>query len=79
MRCFSSKGTNMTYIRREEILGFICSKFSFYIVYDHAQLLSCVQFFATLWTTNPPDSCVHGITQARILEWIAISSSRGPL
>ena len=26
---------------------------------------------------SPPDSSVHGILQARILEWIAISSSRG--
>ena len=25
---------------------------------------------------SPPDSCVHGISQARILEWVAISSSR---
>ena len=24
-----------------------------------------------------PDSCIHGIFQARILEWIAISSSKG--
>ena len=26
---------------------------------------------------SPPDSSVHGILQARILEWVAISSSRG--
>ena len=26
---------------------------------------------------SPPGSSVHGILQARILEWIAISSSRG--
>ena len=26
---------------------------------------------------SPPDSSVHGISQARILEWFAISSSRG--
>ena len=25
---------------------------------------------------SPPGSCVHGILQARILEWVAISSSR---
>ena len=25
---------------------------------------------------SPPDSCVHGISKARILEWVAISSSR---
>ena len=27
---------------------------------------------------NPPGSFVHGILQARILEWVAICSSRGP-
>ena len=26
---------------------------------------------------SPPDSSVHGILQERILEWVAISSSRG--
>ena len=26
---------------------------------------------------SPPGSCVHGVLQARILEWIAISFSRG--
>ena len=26
---------------------------------------------------SPPDSSVHGILQARILQWVAISSSRG--
>ena len=35
--------------------------------------LSCVQLFATPWT----DYTVHGILQARILEWVAIPFSRG--
>ena len=30
-----------------------------------------------LWTCSPPVSSVHGILQARILGWVAISSSRG--
>ena len=43
-------------------------------------LQSCVQSYLTL--CNPMgysllDSSVHGIVQARILEWVAISSSRG--
>ena len=42
-----------------------------------AQLLSHVQLFVTPWTV-PPNSSVHGIFQARILEWVAISSARGP-
>jgi len=32
----------------------------------------------TPWT-SPPCSSVHGILQARILEWVAISFSRDPL
>ena len=40
--------------------------------------LSCVWLFVNLWTDySPPSSSVHGILQARILEWIATSSSRG--
>ena len=27
---------------------------------------------------NPPGSSIHGVFQARILEWVAISFSRGP-
>ena len=38
------------------------------------QSLSHVQLSATPW--SPPGSSVHGILQARILEWFAISSSR---
>ena len=34
--------------------------------------------FATAWTVcSPPGSSVHGILQARILEWAAIPFSRG--
>ena len=40
--------------------------------------LSRVQLFATPWTTcSLPGSSVHGIFQAIVLEWIAISFSRG--
>ena len=41
-------------------------------------LLSClslVQFFVT--PCNPSGSSVHGILQARILEWVAMPSSKG--
>ena len=33
----------------------------------------CVRLFAT-----PPGSSVHGILQARILQWVVMPSSRGP-
>ena len=38
---------------------------------------SHVRFFATLWTVACLGSSVHGILQARILEWVALPSSRG--
>ena len=39
---------------------------------------SRVQFFVTLWNiARPPGFSVHGILQAAILEWIAVSSPRG--
>ena len=38
---------------------------------------SCVQLFATPWTAVHQGSSVHGILQARILEWVVMSSSRG--
>ena len=37
-----------------------------------SQSLSHVWLFLTPWTVAPPDSSVHGIFQARILEWVAI-------
>ena len=39
--------------------------------------LSSVRLFATLWTEARSGSAVHGILQARILEWVAISFPRG--
>ena len=38
--------------------------------------LSCVQLFCDPMDCSPPGSSVHGIIPARILEWVAISSSR---
>ena len=42
-----------------------------------AWLLSCVSLFCDPMDYSPPGSSVHGIPQARILEWVAISFSRG--
>ena len=44
--------------------------------YTHAQLPSPV-WCCDLMNCNPPGFHAHGISQARILEWVAISSSRG--
>ena len=35
------------------------------------------RLFATPWTSSLPGSSLHGILQARVLEWVAISFSRG--
>ena len=41
-------------------------------------VLSCVQVLVTPWTDYSPSGyTVHGVFQARILEWVAISYSRG--
>ena len=40
--------------------------------------LSHVRLFVTPWTVaHTPGSSVHGILQARLLEWVAMPSSRG--
>ena len=38
---------------------------------------SCAQLFVTLWTVARQGPLVHGILQARILECVAISYSKG--
>ena len=40
-------------------------------------LCMSIQLCPTLWDCGPPGSSVHGILQARILEWVAMPSSRG--
>ena len=42
-----------------------------------AHLLSSIWLFCDLKDYSPWSSSIHGIPQARILEWVAISSSRG--
>ena len=41
------------------------------------QTLSHVLLFCNPMECSPPGSSVHGISQARMLEWVAISYSRG--
>ena len=46
---------------------------------NYVLVLSCFQLCLTLFDPmdcSPPGSSVHGILQARILEWVAISFSR---
>ena len=37
-------------------------------------LLSCIQLFCDPMDSSPPGSSVYGISQARILEWVAFLS-----
>ena len=46
-------------------------------VFVVVQSLSHVQLFCDPMDCSKPGSSVHGILQAKILEWVAISSSRG--
>ena len=50
-----------------------------YTYSDHVCMCSVTQFYPTLYHPmdySLPDSSVRGILQARILEWVAVSSSR---
>ena len=49
--------------------GWVCNK--------AWEVTSVVSDSATLWDPSPPGSSVHGILQARILEWVSMPSSRG--
>ena len=46
-------------------------------IIKQAILLQCMHAQSSQTLCNPTDSSVHGISQARILEWVAIPFSRG--
>ena len=53
-----------------------CSLITYLINFKSCYLfISCVQPFCDPMACSPPGSSVHGISQARILEWVAISFS----
>ena len=47
------------------------------LVYMHAKLLHSCLTLGDPMDCSPPGSSVHGILQVRILEWVAMPSSRG--
>ena len=69
-----SHGTNWTYMSKS---CFFHSLRLVFVVIAIVQLLSCVWPFCNPVDCSQPGSCVHGLSQARILEWVAISFSRG--
>ena len=46
-------------------------------IYMHAKSLQSCLIPCDLMDYSPPVSSIHGISQARVLEWVAISFSRG--
>ena len=44
---------------------------------EHTKLLQLCPLLCDPIDCSPPGSSVHGILQARILEWVAVSSSKG--
>ena len=46
-------------------------------VYVCAKLLQSCSTLCDIMDCNPPDLSVHGLLQARTLEWVAMLSSRG--
>ena len=65
------------YILWEKLLQ-VLKAFKFCVSFQRCGLVtkSCLTL-VTPMDCSPPGSCVHGIFQARILEWVAISFSRG--
>ena len=55
----------------------LCFQYQYLYPRVWAQWLSRVRLFVTPKDCSPPGSSVYGILQARILEWVSISSSRG--
>ena len=51
----------------------------FAVVFDVVQLISHVRLFCDPTDCSPPASSIHGISQARILEWVSRSEMLWPL
>ena len=58
------------------VIEYILIDLTLYVVVV-VQSLNRVRLFETPWTGASPGSSVHGISQTRILEWVAISFCRG--
>ena len=55
----------------------VCVCVCMYVRVLHAKLLQSYPTLCDPMDGSPPGSSVHGILQARILEWVAMPSSRG--
>ena len=59
------------------IQPYLCNHLITWYFSFEIQRVSCFWLFVISMDCSLPDSSVHGIFQARVLEWVAISSSRG--
>ena len=47
------------------------------MVYSHSSILKVKVAWSCLTLCDPVDCTVHGVLQARIMEWVAVPFSRG--
>ena len=59
------------------LLKKLCKENHYLHLCMHAKQLQSCPTLCDVMDYGPPGSSVHGISQARILEWVAMSSSRG--
>ena len=72
--------TGVANIMFKSISIFLTNEQSNYILCTFLLLYSCLAMsnsFVTLMDCSPPVFSVHGISEARLLQWVAICSSRG--
>ena len=62
---------------QREVGPFLDPSFRVMCVCMHARLLQLCPALCDSMDCSPPGSSVHGISQARILEWGAMPTSRG--
>ena len=79
---FTSQHILVYYLTISKVCFFWCGSFfkSFYWICYNIYIYGCAQSCLTLWDPmdwSPSGSSICGISQARILEWVAISCSRG--
>ena len=84
-RIYNDVGTNLTYIKKKKLKAILCygpleKKYNHHISHLYISESEVAQLCPTL--CDPMDcslagSSIHGIFQARILEWVAVSFCRG--
>ena len=74
---WSEVGWNWRWVNWDQLLVLLLRRRSHAHPCMHAQSLQSCLTLCDSMDCSPPCSCVHGILQARILQWVAMPSSRG--